>query len=221
MIVLGMSGKLGVGKNYVSDKHIIPEIIKSFKEERGMNVIPYYFSFGSFIKSNIYSNDTKNELCFQNLFVRKTSKVRERLQTYGTEVCRTGIRDDLWIRYVDIWMNIQSYQLDQLPVEVRKDMLPLFVIQDVRFKNELKYVSNRQNSVVVRVVAPGRNRERVVQEKSNSTHASEIDLDDTEFEFTIQNDEIDTKDISLEEQIRPVVRRFMEMEMEMKDQRST
>lgn len=187
MIVLGMSGKLGVGKNYLSDHFVVPRLIEIFKEQ-GIQLLPYYFSFGSFIKSEIYARDMTNTLSFHNLFVEKTTEVREYLQTYGTEVGRQTVRPDVWIRQLQIWISIQQYQLSQLPLNIRRTMVPLFIVQDIRFENELAYVQSLPNNLVIRVVAPKRNQERHTMEGSNKYHPSEIDLDSLPFEHVVHND---------------------------------
>lgn len=199
MIVLGMSGKLGVGKNYVSDKYVIPKLMEMFGDD--YTVVPYYFSFGSFIKTEIYGRDMTDTLSFRNLFIKKTSSVRKHLQTYGTEMGRHHIREDLWIRHVDMWIQIQTYQLRQLPV-LKKKILPLFVIQDIRFKNEWTYVQNLANSILLRVHAPSRNKSRCESEQANSQHASETDLDRVPFPYTIHNDPWDE---DVQEQVNAIL----------------
>lgn len=192
-IVLGMSGKLGVGKNYISDKFIIPRLIREFAS-RNVTLVPYYFSFGSFIKAQLYAEDGLDDLTFENLFVHKSSNVRERLQKFGTEMGRDKLRKDLWIRYVDIWISITLYQLQQL--ESDNPILPLYIIQDVRFQNELEYVQDYPNHLVVRVVAPGRHSIRCTQSNSNGTHLSEIDLDAAVFEHVLLNDPSDSENVA-------------------------
>lgn len=199
MIVLGMSGKLGVGKNYVSDKYIIPKLMTIYLE-KGFTVIPYYFSYGSFIKSELYAKDTIGDLSFYNLFVQKTSEIRHRLQTYGTDICRNNVRKDMWIRHVHMWINIQQYQLDQLPENIKNNIIPLFVIQDVRFENEYNFVKSFKNHILIRVESHTRNLIRSQFENSNAKHLSETSLDDKCFENIIHN-EIDTTSDALDIEI--------------------
>jgi hypothetical protein len=205
MIVLGMSGKLGVGKNFLSDHFVVPRLIEIFKEQ-DIQLLPYYFSFGSFIKSEIYARDMTNTLSFHNLFVEKTTEVREHLQRYGTEVGRQTVRSDVWIRQLESWISIQQYQLSQLPVKTRRTMVPLYIVQDIRFENELAYIKSLPNSLVIRVVAPKRNEERHVMEKCNRYHPSEIDLDGLPFEHIVHNDIGEADDVL--RQLENIVKRW-------------
>ena len=207
LLVLGMSGKLGVGKNYMSDTFIIPSLMSKFKK-LDLQVIPFYFSFGSFIKADMYARDDTQDLDFHSLFVQKTSQVRQRLQTYGTEMGREKWRKDMWIRFVDIWKSIQLYQLDQLPSHVKSGIVPLLVIQDIRFDNELHYVQSFKNSLVVRVTAPERNLIRLKTENSNRNHISETELDNAHFEHEIDND-INTKEENVILNVDKMITDFM------------
>jgi hypothetical protein len=88
-------------------------------------------------------------------------EVRRLLQVFGTEVGRTMFGENFW---VDLTLNdMNSFHT---------------VISDVRFKNEADEIRKR-GGVVWRV-------ERVQQELVNP-HASEIDLDDYDFDLVIKN----------------------------------
>lgn len=208
-VVLGMSGKMGVGKNYVSDKYLVPMMMKRMMEERGVSVIPIYLSFALFLKSSVLATDTTNEWTYDNLFCQKTKASRTKLQTHGLAM-RTN-REDVFIRYVHTFMTYQLQQLAELPESIRRSTLVMFIVQDVRFQNELNYVQSIPHSVVVRVHAPARNQARIHQEQSNATHVSETQLDDCRFEFdgVIFNDPV--YDFTVENQCDPVVQRLMNM----------
>lgn len=207
MIVLGMSGKMGVGKNYISDTIVVPTLLDMFAT-KGYTLIPYYYSFGSFIKTHIYARDTTDSLSFENMFIRKTPEVRSTLQSYGTDIVRNTIRDDVWIRELDMWMRIQVHQLNQLPAKHSQNMIPLFVIQDIRFQNEYEFVRKMQNSLVIRVEAPSRNKDRVLSEIANEHHVSETDLDMAFFEHVLQNDPCDDDVHTLEKSVKNILAIF-------------
>jgi hypothetical protein len=183
MILLAMSGKMGVGKNYVSERYIIPLLINEL-EKQGKKVIPYFFSFGSCIKAELYSRDPK--YTYENMFEKKPGWVRKDLQEYGTKIGRDGICSDIWIRQVELWIKIQTEGLKKLG----ENMIPLFVIQDVRFINELEFVSSFPNSLIIRVEAIERHHLRCIQENNihNDTHISETELDDAKFPYYFLND---------------------------------
>lgn len=189
MIVLGMSGKMGVGKNYLSECYIIPMIIEHYKND-GIIIIPYFFSFANFMKSELYARDTSSTLNYHNMFVCKTQETRTRLQQYGTEMGRNSVHDKIWIKHVELWMDIQATQLKNVSNNCKNlRMLPLFVIQDIRFKNELEFVRGLPNAIVIRVEAPQRHLQRCQSENSQNQHISEKDLDDMIFPIMLYNDE--------------------------------
>jgi len=188
MFVLGISGKLGVGKNYVSENMIIPMILKWYKNKV---VVPYFFSFGSFIKSELYGRDDR--LTYHNLFEEKTSDIRHRLQQYGTEIGRDNFRKDIWIRQVKLWMEIQTNQLNVINQHLSTPIYPMFVIQDIRFPNELEFIQSFENSLVIRIEAPLRHLQKCREEQSTpQSHSSETSLDNILCENIIYNDETDT-----------------------------
>lgn len=197
MIVLGMSGKMGVGKNYLSECYIIPMIIEHYRKE-GITIIPYFFSFANFMKSELYARDTLDILNYRNMFVCKTQDTRKKLQQYGTEMGRNSVHDRIWIKHVELWIKIQAEQLMTVSNNCKDmQMVPLFVIQDIRFKNELEFVQGLSNAMVIRVEAPKRHLQRCLSENSQNQHISEKDLDDVIFPTTLYNDEdypLDIKD---------------------------
>ena len=186
-IILGMSGKMGVGKNYISESMIVPHLIREVEIANGTRLVPFFLSFGSFIKSELYARDAT--LTYESLFHQKTKVVRTRLQEYGTALGRESVNKDLWIRHVEIWMRIQTEGIRQLnqSLECASTMLPLFVVQDIRFENELAFVQSFKNSFVVRVDAPDRHVQRVRTEGSNATHVSETSLDAATFDYHLDN----------------------------------
>lgn len=188
-IVLGISGKMGVGKNYISERYLLPQIMEDFRVKYGVQLLPYFFSFGSFIKSELYARDPT--LTYNSLFHQKTNEIRTRLQEYGTAVGRDTIHKDVWIRHVDLWMQIQKENLDTLNHRTDASstvMIPMFVIQDVRFENEAKFVESHPNGFVIRIEAPDRHAQRVVTEGCNGNHVSETALDTYSFSYRINNE---------------------------------
>lgn len=187
-ILIGISGKKGVGKNYVSEKYIIPLFIQKYNEkDSSKHLIPYFFSFGSTIKAELFARH-KDLSSSDLLSDHKTYAIRKLLQEYGTEQGRDGHHKDIWIRQVSFWMETQIRSLKQSGLHF--DFIPLFIIQDVRFKNEFEFVSGFSNSLIIRIVSEQRHAEKCELEnnKSNDNHISETELDDTIFQFYIFND---------------------------------
>ena len=85
------------------------------------------------------------------------------LQLWGTEVCRKGFHDDIWIASVE---NKLRRSKDNI------------VISDVRFPNEAEAIKDR-GGIIIRIDRPG-------VEPVNA-HPSEIALDNWDFDYKIAN----------------------------------
>lgn len=215
-IVVGMSGKMGVGKNFISEAYIVPKLIQYVEDTfNDIRLVPSFFSFGSFIKSELYARDA--HLTFDSLFQAKTKDVRARLQAYGTEVGRQSIHKNIWVRHVDLWMQIQMDGLAHLNAITTPRTggthaptvryVPLYIIQDIRFENELALVKSFEWALVVRVEADDRHTQRVQLEQSNAQHVSETALDSMPFEYVLDN-RIDRPETSLRQDVDTIVASF-------------
>ena len=175
MKLIGLSGKLGSGKNYIAEKVIAP----FFKDKYNILII----GFGDQVKNELYARDL--ELTYDVLYDRKTFTSRKKLQEYATEHGRDKYNKDMWIRGLDL--QIQTF-CNRSPKEC------LIIICDVRFQNEAEYIK-KLDGKLFRIVSPFRTEQRYWQESSNenefnkiSIHQSEIDLDNYNFDYIIKND---------------------------------
>ena len=175
MKLIGLSGKLGSGKNYIAEKVIAPH----YKDKYNILII----GFGDQVKNELYARDL--ELTYDVLYDRKTFASRKKLQEYATENGRDKYNKDMWIRGLDL--QIQTF-CKRSPKEC------LIIICDVRFQNEAEYIK-KHNGKLFRVFSPFRTEQRYWQESSNenefnkiSIHQSEIDLDNYKFDYIIKND---------------------------------
>ena len=200
---LGVSGKLGVGKNYITENYIVPKIINKFSNSK-RQIVPYFFSFGSGVKVEMFSRDASNILNYHNLFVEKTNTTRTMIQEYATENGRDVYREDMWIRAVNLWTIIQNLNLEVINKHLDRKLVPLFVIEDVRFPNEYEYME-MVNGILVYIDAPGRNIERLSRESTatSRTHISENGLGHLDFDLCLNNDP-EYKDI-----IESIIDRFI------------
>lgn len=205
-LVLGISGKKGVGKNYVSEKYLVPFMIEKcatlFPDKI---VVPYFFSFGSCIKAELYCRNQNlkiDDLISDN----KTPSLRKLLQEYGTTQGRDGYGKDIWIRQIQFWVETQLSSLARSPICDK--MIPLFVVADIRFTNELEYVSSFSNSLIIRIESKERHIERCQSENNTNSdnHISETELDEHLFKFYIFND----SKHNTEEQSREIIDHFLE-----------
>ena len=177
-LIIGVSGKLGSGKNYIVSNLIIPVL-------KNLNKNYLEISFADQIKVNVM---TKKGIMFNDIYVKKTSETRRLLQIEGTEEGRnSSLGADIWVKYLDNWITV-----------FQKRDIDVFIVPDCRFKNELAYVRSKCG-ILVKVVAPFRNQSRLKEESKGDhkimeklmTHCSECDLDeihDTEYDLIIKND---------------------------------
>jgi phosphomevalonate kinase len=184
-ILIGVSGKLGSGKDYITNHVIIPVI-----EKIGYRYLQC--AFADQIKINVM---TKNGISYEDVYENKTPESRRLLQTEGTEIGRTQDRN-IWVKYLDNWIKVHENR-----------GISVYIISDVRFKNEFYYVKAEENiGLMLKIVARNRNEERLVKESQGDSivydkiknHASECDLDDFTndmFDMVISNDTIDVVSI--------------------------
>lgn len=214
--IVGFSGKIGVGKNYLSETIIGKKLF-----ELGYHV--HFVGFGDFVKYEVGSRLNKtaeiNEhfiqhmnQTFSGLFVNKKKEIRRTLQLYGTEITRQGgdiVLDQqksiVLYNEPNIW--IKSVYLHILNI-LSKSYAPekdIFLITDVRFINEVQFIKSL-GGIVVRVNADDRNQIKLDQEAQKSgiifgsdeyndfifkskTHSSETSLDSCDlFDIIIPNE---------------------------------
>ncbi len=209
MILLGVSGKLGVGKNYVTENYLVPKLIKRLSTDE-IQYVPYFFSFGTQVKVDLYSRDTSSTLNYSNLFIKKTSYSRETLQQYATENGRDKYRKDMWIRAVDMWIKVQESNLEIVNKHLSRKLIPIFVVEDVRFENEYEYIKSN-SGILVLVESRYRNFQRCLHEINNGNkeylHESEKGIEHLEFHLRINNEPVnsDTIEFNINEFIDSLV----------------
>ncbi len=187
-LYIGFSGRMGVGKNYISERLFLPLLIRSVQSKQSdCSIVPYFVSFGNSVKAECYARDSSGLLTIDTLFDGKTPETRALLQQYATENGRQRWRYDMWVRSTELWCDIQLRGLSALVDEGVK-ALPVFLFQDVRFPNEVEWIKSR-GGTVIRIEAPQRNQERRIKECGDAPeHISESALDGYEFQYRIQND---------------------------------
>ena len=176
-LLIGLSGKLGSGKDYIAHNLIIP-IIEQLRYRY------LQCAFADQIKINVM---TKYNINYKDVYVNKTAQSRQLLQIEGTDIARS--QDvNIWIKYIDNWIKVH---------EMRG--ISIYIITDVRFKNEVEFIKEH-NGIMIKVFAPQRNHNRLIQESNGDTtiynkikqHISECDLDeipDNKYDVIINNDD--------------------------------
>lgn len=176
MKIIGISGKMGSGKNFFSEKVLYPYFKSSF------NIL--IIGFGDLMKNELYARD--KTLIYDDLYDHKTFETRQKLQQYGTENGRDKYHEDIWVRGLDI--QIETFSR-------RSGPNALIIICDIRFPNEFEYVKSRGGKNI-RIISPNRTNDRYFKEAIGDenkleiikNHRSEISLDNYSFDFIIKND---------------------------------
>ncbi len=163
-IIYLISGKARYGKDTTAN------FIKEYYESKGKKIINLQFS--SYIKEyakKITGWDGSEE-----------TKPRELLQILGTEVIRSKIDQEFFIKKIIDDIKVYSYFFD------------VITISDVRAKQEIINVTNSFNKVIsININRP--NFDNGLSEEQKK-HFTEIDLDDyNKFDYKITNDgDLDT-----------------------------
>ena len=188
--VFGFCGKIGTGKNYIAE-----QIFQKMMPHKQTAVL----AFADQLKiDGIVKLGLERYKCF----VKKDEFTRKALQRIGTEEGRDIYGSELWVNYLREWILTHAER-----------GTTRFIISDVRFKNEFDLIANEFNGINVRVEAPERNKEKLLQEaegddeklKILASHISETDLDEgREFDYTINNDPNDNAVIQIRELIKDI-----------------
>lgn len=169
--VIAFRGKKHSGKSYLANEvrrlvspHI-PVHEVSFADgikEIGIMIFESYYPG---IREHVYGDRKEVPLC------KKGRPMRHFMQTFGTDICRQYLGDDLW---VNVWRH-RVKQLDGL-----------VLTPDLRFRNELVALQEADADII-----------HVVQKGliSSDTHVSETQLDKSEHcEFVFLNDKWEDRD---------------------------
>lgn len=100
----------------------------------------------------------------KNFYGKNLTSIRDMLQTVGTDICRSFIKDDIWLEYI------------------KKELTPEsnIVITDARFQNERDYLRNI-GAILVLIHRPGL--------ESKSSHISENQLGNaSDYDVVATND---------------------------------
>ena len=177
-VIIGLTGRLGSGKDYITNNIIIP-IIQTLSKKY------LHMAFADQIKINVM---TKHGISYSEVFEQKTSESRQLLQNIGTY--ERTIDSNIWVNYIKNWIHIYNIR----GIEV-------FILSDLRYINEFEYIKNSSEhiGILIKVIAPNRNIKRLKQESNNDdiiynkikSHQSECDLDNISnehFDLIIDND---------------------------------
>src|SRR3989338_9052152 len=176
MLIIGIAGKMGVGKDYVSLQ------LKQLILKHNPNATVRLITFGDQLKVTC---SVSQNLPIEIMFGDKPQYIRELLQQTATELGRNVSGQDIWIKYLNAWLNVYNI----------RETMDVVIIPDVRFKNEYEWILSKSGYVIY-INAPNRNMTRLLHEsdseeirKKIANHRSETELNDYKHQYIISNDD--------------------------------
>jgi hypothetical protein len=193
ILVLGCSGKMGAGKDYVCKQLLLPLLQRKFE-----NVRPLFLAFADPLKQECA---LQYGCSFEQLYVSKDLWTRKRLQWIGSER-RETLGRDVYVKVMKL--NIQLH--------AERSGINVFILPDVRFPEEKKFIEDCGGKVF-RVHAVQRNLDKLRVECrgdkktmfSRSQHVSETALDHVVFDTTVLNDYTEDPEPLLREMVNGLV----------------
>jgi hypothetical protein len=166
--VIGISGKAGVGKDFITNKYLQPR---------------KYFTFSLAWHFKVWLVG-KGLATYEEVFVTKPPHVRKLLQEEGTERGRMAFGEDIWCNTIFTWFKVLH---DYSGIND-------FVIPDVRFPNEVDFIKSHGGRVI-RIHAPIRAEGNSLTPEARQ-HISETALDGYDkFDAYLFNDPVYISDI--------------------------
>lgn len=172
-MLIGISGKLGVGKSYYT--RFITETLRAINEPVIELALADQIKINALVKNPSLSRDS--------MYVTKTNESRRLLQMEGTENGRNVMGSDIWLRYLEEWIYIHKSR-----------GFKHFVVSDIRFEDEADYI-NLNKGILLRIESPRLNKYRLDVEytvdvrKNIEEHTSETSLDGySKFSHVLYND---------------------------------
>lgn len=170
--IIAFSGKIGSGKNYLSEN-----IVFDYLRKKNKNVL--IVAFADYLKTMCH---VKDRILYERLFYDKDIESRKALQNRG--ILERNENPNIFIEVLDCTM--------RTAFDRKVDVI---IVSDLRFKNEFKFLKD-MGALLVRVNSPKRTKDKLISEcgddkKSSivASHISEVDLDDCkEFDYYISND---------------------------------
>lgn len=119
---------------------------------------------------------------------KEDMSVRKFLQLFATDACRNNVHENFWVNalfsdynpqpnVVESVLNRGTHKSDP---EFKHGLLPNWIITDVRFRNEVNYLNDLENSYLIRINRKDPNRPQ-------PEHSSETQLDNYDFYWTLDN----------------------------------
>ena len=180
--VFGISGKLGVGKDYTA--RVLQQLLP-----------PLPTLIIAFVDTLKIRAIVLDHLDPARVFGHKDQKTRHTLQQRGTEEGRNVYGNDVWIRYLQ--QTIEMYA---------QRGIQRFIVTDVRFPNEAEFLRKTYYAFLIRIVAPQRHIQQIIDEniETSEIHTSETAMDiiqDPYFDAVLNNEVDDPLLIQLRDMV--------------------
>lgn len=159
MSIIGISGKAGSGKDQVG-KFIKQKATYHWEVKKFAYRVKQITSLMTGVSMELLEHQKGKQMTLPEWGMT----VREFLQKLATEAIRENLHEDAWV------LSLFS--------EYISDIDSKWIITDLRFKNELKFLKSK-DAITLRIERPG---------IPTMDHRSETDLDTSAFNYIIVND---------------------------------
>ena len=168
--IWGLSGKLGVGKDYVARHYLLPSLDSIDSSKKSL-----LLGYADCLKLLCM---VKYRLDFDQVFVNKNQSSRRFLQEEG-QLMKDKFGNTVWVNLMESLIKMHFQR------GIRR-----IIITDVRFPQEYDLIHTLGGKVIY-VHAPSRNLKQSKEEDLNmeqTQHVSETSLDKQQFDFNINNE---------------------------------
>lgn len=193
--IIGFSGKIGSGKDYVAKNIFLPLL-----KEKKNHLRPLFLSFADPLKQECA---LRYNCSYEQLYKHKDLFTRTKLQEIGNEF-REKYGKMVYVNTMA--MNIRLH--------IERSDINIIIITDVRFPSEMEFIQ-KNGGKIYRIVAKKRTHNKLIMEckgnknemKLRSNHVSETSLDNENFDGYIENDPEDEPEKNVQN-LFPILRNF-------------
>ena len=190
MLVIGLSGKMGSGKDFIA-KHFIHAYLK--KHFPQLDIV--FLSFADVLKMQVlekYSNTSWDEV-YPPEYIPKTEHIRKLLQFEGNLMRETDPK--YWIRLFDNWARL-----------MQRKGCHILIVADVRFPLEQNYILHDYKGMVCKVSAPQRTYHTHDSKLMKDVSECALDsINQSEYDYVFHNDIHFTTLEEAEERFKPFI----------------
>lgn len=172
MLVIGLSGKMGSGKDFIARVFIYSYLKKYYPH---LNI--YFLAFADTLKMQSINHYHLNwEDVYPPPEIPKTESVRKILQNEG-KIHRER-NPNYWIQCYDNWVRL-----------FQRNGCDILITTDIRYETEMSHIRNAYKGIVCKVYAPSRTYQ--TKDTTLMKDESEISMDklsDQDYDYVFKND---------------------------------